>query len=304
VRCAKYPERDRIPEAAFGPVSFEDFRDYASEKPVPEEVFQVYRDQFLYDPSALNVEVGWKREAEDWTEERITFDAPYGNERMIAYLFLPKKAEPPYQTVIYFPGGGVLISPNDHPYQFQVLDFITKNGRAVLYPIYKGTHERRVAGFDTVPRSGHEYKDYVVLWVKEFKRSIDYLETRFDIDNDKLAYYGFSWGGWMGVTICAVEPRLKASILYVGGLRPRTPPRPEVDPFHYAPRVTVPTLMLNGRYDFSFPLKLAVLPLHELLGTREEDKSLILYDTDHFIPRKERIKESLAWLDRYLGPVE
>ncbi len=305
LRCAQYPDRARIPEAAFGPVSFEGLRDYTIEKPAPEEVYQVYRNQFLYDASDLNVDVEWRREeAEDWTEERITFDAPYGNERMMAYLFLPKNTEPPYQTVIYFPGSGVQRNPNDEPYQFRVLDFYTKNGRAVLYPIYKGTHERRVTGFDNSLMSSHEYKEYVVLWVKEFRRSIDYLETRSDIDTDKLAYYGFSWGGWLGAVIPAVETRLKASILYVGGLRSRTPPRPEVDPFHYAPRVTVPTLMLNGRYDVSFPLELDVLPLYELLGTREEDKRLVLYDTDHFVPRRERIKESLAWLDRYLGPVE
>jgi hypothetical protein len=29
-----------------------------------------------------------------------------------------------------------------------------------------------------------------------------------------------------------------------------------------------------------------------------------VYDTDHFIPRNELIKETLGWLDRYLGPAE
>ena len=31
---------------------------------------------------------------------------------------------------------------------------------------------------------------------------------------------------------------------------------------------------------------------------------LRVYDSDHAIPRNEFIRESLAWLDRYLGPVE
>ena len=30
-------------------------------------------------------------------------------------------------------------------------------------------------------------------------------------------------------------------------------PRPEVDPFNYAPRVRLPVLMLNGRYDLVCP---------------------------------------------------
>jgi hypothetical protein len=34
-----------------------------------------------------------------------------------------------------------------------------------------------------------------------------------------------------------------------------------------------------------------------------EQKKLLLYDTDHFVPRNELIKETLAWLDKYLGHV-
>ena len=44
------------------------------------------------------------KDEEDWTAEKITYAAAYGNERAIAYLFLPKKAKPPFQTVLFFPG--------------------------------------------------------------------------------------------------------------------------------------------------------------------------------------------------------
>ena len=45
------------------------------------------------------------------------------------------------------------------------------------------------------------------------------------------------------------------------------------------------------------------LVMFDLLGTPKDQKVQKLYDTDHYIPRDERIKETLAWLDRYLGPV-
>ncbi|NIN11735.1 MAG: hypothetical protein GTO61_10115 [Gemmatimonadales bacterium] len=61
--------------------------------------------------------------------------------------------------------------------------------------------------------------------------------------------------------------------------------------------------MLNGRYDNIFDVDRQVRPVLELLGTAAEDKQLILYETDHIPPRNEFIKETLAWLDRYLGPV-
>jgi hypothetical protein len=44
--------------------------------------------------------------------------------------------------------------------------------------------------------------------------------------------------------------------------------------------------------------------MFDLLGTPAEHKQLRVYESDHFIPRNEIIKETLAWLDRYLGPVK
>jgi dipeptidyl aminopeptidase/acylaminoacyl peptidase len=79
--------------------------------------------------------------------------------------------------------------------------------------------------------------------------------------------------------------------------------RPEVEPVNYVTRVRTPTLMLNGRYDNILGLEQSVKPLFRLLGTPAADKRLILYDTDHIPPRTEYVKETLAWLDKYLGPV-
>jgi dienelactone hydrolase len=134
------------------------------------------------------------------------------------------------------------------------------------------------------------------------KRCIDYLETRSDIDSKKLAYVGFSWGGTLGSIIPAVEERLRASVLVVGGLWGSG--RSEANEINYVTRVKVPTLMLNGRYDITFPVETSVKPMFDLLGTPPQHKRLRLYDTDHFIPRNELVKETLAWLDRYLGPVK
>jgi pimeloyl-ACP methyl ester carboxylesterase len=80
--------------------------------------------------------------------------------------------------------------------------------------------------------------------------------------------------------------------------------RPEVQTVNYVSRVTLPTLMLNGRYDLLFPLETKVKPMFDLLGTAPERKQLKVYESDHWVPRNEMIKETLGWLDRYLGPVK
>jgi pimeloyl-ACP methyl ester carboxylesterase len=102
----------------------------------------------------------------------------------------------------------------------------------------------------------------------------------------------------------AVENRFKAAVLLVGGLASHGQPRPEVDYINFTPRVTVPVLMLNGRYDLALLYDAEVQPMFELLGTPAEHKRLVVYDADHYIDRNEVIKESLAWLDTYLGPAE
>ena len=131
---------------------------------------------------------------------------------------------------------------------------------------------------------------------------IDYLETRKDIDPHRLAYYGFSWGGRMGVLLVAIEKRIKVCILNVAGLKFQKS-LPEVDPFNYVKTIKIPVLMLNGKYDHFFPYETSQLPLYNLLGTPGEHKRQIVYETGHLVPRNQVVKESFEWLDRYLGPV-
>jgi dienelactone hydrolase len=147
------------------------------------------------------------------------------------------------------------------------------------------------------------YRDHTIAWAKDLSRSIDFLETRKDIDREKLAYLGFSWGGEVAPVMLAVERRFKAAILVSGGLDPyRT--LPEAEPFNFVSRVQIPVLMLNGRYDHRFPVEAAQLPFFRSLGTPEKDKKHVIYESGHAPPRKDYIRESLDWLDKYLGPVK
>ena len=178
-----------------------------------------------------------------WIKETVSFDAAYGNERVIALLFLPKDAAPPYQTVIWFSGDDVFISQSSEilasAYRF---DFVPRSGRALVYPIYKGMYER-FAPFSFAP---NEWRDRVIEWSKDLGRTIDYLETRDDIASDKLAYYGFSSGANYGPILTTIDDRFAANILLASGLWPLQS-RPEMDLVHFAPRSRVPTLMINGR---------------------------------------------------------
>ena len=302
-RCVIYIDKEKIPESAFEPVDFGEVRDYSTEKPVPESTFQIYRNQFLYDSTDLKAVIESTDEShEDWTSQKITFNSAYGKDRVIAYLYLPKHISPPYQTLIYFPGTGAFYEKemNKSTETKWFIDYLLKSGRAVMCPVYDGTFERK--GEQPPVREGHQYTEWLIKWIKDLRRSIDYLETRQDIDNNKLIYYGHSWGGLMGAIIPAVEKRLAVSVLILGGFT-RGHHYPEADGLNYVSRINIPVLMLNGRYDSNFPLAETVIPFYNLLGTPGKDKKLVVYDTDHYVAKGDMVREVLAWLDKYLGPV-
>ena len=302
-RCVKLVSKP--PDATLATIDVPPVRDYSKEKPASDEAFRAYKGLYAYDKRDLAVHLDATEKADDWTTEIVSFDAGYGNERMIAYLCLPKNARPPYQTVVYFPGSGAIHT--NKKLEFVANEgyaaIVPKSGRALLFPIYKGTHQRSDdLTEDTDPLSA-SYRDHTIAWAKDLSRSIDFLETRKDIDREKLAYLGFSWGGEVAPVMLAVERRFKAAILVSGGLDPyRT--LPEAEPFNFVSRVQIPVLMLNGRYDHRFPVEAAQLPFFRSLGTPEKDKKHVIYESGHAPPRKDYIRESLDWLDKYLGPVK
>jgi hypothetical protein len=53
-RLAFYPDPETIPTAAFQPRPLPQVRDFYHEASAPEAIFQVYKEQFSYDPSPLN----------------------------------------------------------------------------------------------------------------------------------------------------------------------------------------------------------------------------------------------------------
>jgi dienelactone hydrolase len=299
LRCAKYAAPP--PPAQLAAIDLVTVtRNYADEEPVSDEVFRVFRSFYSYDESELRSKVESVEESERWRREKVSFDAAYGLERVPAYLFLPRNASPPYQTVVYWPSGEAFALRTSDALRIRNVEFLLRSGRAVLYPIYKDTYERQV------PENGggpSKRRDIQIQGAKDLARSIDYLETRTDIDRERLAFYGVSAGAFLAPPLLAIEQRFKAAVLQSGGLG-FWKPLPEVDPFNFAPRVTLPVLMLNGRYDFVVPLRTSQRPLFRLLASPARDKRHVLFESGHAgYPMNVVMKEILDWFDRYLGPV-
>jgi len=288
-RCAKYP----VPpaDALSGPVAFVD-RDRRKDKPADERAFEIYKDLHFYEKEELDAAVESVDDSSPFfRKETVTFRAAYGDERMKAHLYLPKNATPPYQIVAFY-GSGNMYAVRSIGDLKDPFEFVVQSGRALIIPAYKGTLERGPAP---------ESRETMLAWSKDLGRSIDYLETRRDIDTRKLAYYGLSEGAAHGVRLVAVDPRFKTAVLVSGGSIYKR--AAEVDPWNFAPRVKIPVLMLNGRDDFTFPLETNTIPLFRALGSHE--KRQVLFDGGHvnLLTRMDLIKDISDWLDQHLGPV-
>ena len=302
IRLVNYRDEDVNIERALAPLeppSVSDFRALAS--PPSDEEFEIYQRMFTYDPEPLEAYIEAVDTARHWVRETVSFRAAYGGERVLLHLYLPRTGSLPYQTVVYWPGAGALAFTSIDQKSAQHQEFIIRSGRAFAFVVFEGTLERE--GDARAPSRSHRFRDITIRRVQDVMRTIDYLETRDDINADRLAYLGWSWGAhWAGLVL-ALEPRFNAAVLHVAGVRGARP-LPEVDYLNYLPRVTTPVLTLNGRLDGVIPPDTHTRPFFDLLGTPDEHKRFVLTESGHFVPRPTLIRESLDWLDRYLGPVD
>jgi dienelactone hydrolase len=235
----------------------------------------------------------------------VSFTAGYGNERMLAYVVLPKSTSPPFQAVVLWPGAEASYTTDSRNgaalglYK-DMFGFLVKGGRALVIPVLKGTWERGGQTHIDWDRLFDDMAnwDKIGQQVKDVRRSVDYLQSRKDIDGDKIAYAGISWGAHIGPIACAAEPRFVTGILVSGSLVFE-------DEYKWALRATTPTLMVAGRYDSYFPYEENTIPYFEALAAPFEHKRLITYESDHLLSghRKELVRDTLTWLDEYLGTV-
>ena len=119
------------------------FHDWRTEQPVRDDVYAVITGLYDYDrlrPLSSRVEAVDDHSSQ-FRQERVSYAAAYGGERVRAFLLIPRNPRPPDQVVVWYPGGGYF---GVHPIPFAAdLDriwwlFLVRSGRAVFFPEHKG----------------------------------------------------------------------------------------------------------------------------------------------------------------------
>ena len=195
-RCIKVDRPEDLSVALTSPIALAS-RDPRKAKPVSEPVFQTWRSLlYPFRPWGLGRKGAvYGRFLARVARETVSYAAAYGGERIPAYLFLPKNAKPPYQVVVVFSGANVMSEPSSASAgDYQRYYFITRSGRAFLFPIYQSTFERHDSVTTPTPNMSTSYRDHLIMWAKDVGRSVDYLERRPDVAKDKIGYLGYELG--------------------------------------------------------------------------------------------------------------
>ena len=121
-------------------------RDFYRETPVSDELFAAFQEMYAYADLPLDAQVEAVDSVGVGIREKITFDAAYGQERMVLYLFRPLEPTGPLQTVVLFPGAGALGATDFEAFSEGAtysgrIAMLVRSGRAVAFPVYKSTFE-------------------------------------------------------------------------------------------------------------------------------------------------------------------
>ena len=271
--------------------------------PVDEEGFANLLAHYRYDSRSGEARVLERLETPVWIREKLEFAGP-GDEQVIAYLWLPTSAPPPYQTLLFVPGAGAFFGRRLDSAVEDTIGALIRSGRAAFAVVMKGMTERAWgAGYEMPAPSSVRFRDVMVQHATEMRLGIDYLATRDDIALDKLAYVAVSWGAGSRLGFAAVDDRFSAVVFIGGGIDERLKPTlPEADNVNFAPYIRPPKLLINGRSDEEHPWLTRALPLWNLL---QEPKQKVVVEGAGHVPSQEALIPAVKrFLDETFGPVQ
>lgn len=282
--------------------------------PVGEEAYNAILQFYQYDKNIpFNLKTVEIVDKDKYTREKIVFQG-VNNSKVIGYLAIPKTGNPPYPCVLQM--HGLAVSKSDFwEMEYHYGELVTHNllssGYAVLaldMP-YHGdrSYENDFESIGTIlfkKGRGYYIRDMAVQSTIEYRRAIDYLETRTDINPDKIGALGYSFGSVITFNLTGIDDRIKCAVVCATAVikpRPFFPSKEFLSGF--APQSFIPyiknrpLLMLAAKKDDFNCTEEEAKILYDLIG--ENEKEIIFYDSNHKLP-KEHAKDASNWFLSHL----
>jgi hypothetical protein len=266
---------------------------------VGDDEFAEFARRYEYPATPLGAEVVERKESADWVREKVRYFGA-GQAPVHLYLYRPKGFSKP-QVIHFLPAGDVASGLRSVPDSIESLErhqALIRTGRALFVVLLEGYLER--------PRSAPppelyspDFVDEMVKQATDLRRGLDYIQSRSDLDSERIGMLAPSAGSAPGVIVAALDRRYRAVVIVGGGIDPQEEQvRDPACRIHFAPRIAAPKLMLQGRYDESDPLIGEAMPLFALM---KEPKKLEVYDGVHVPPTDLMVRTVTRFFDEHLG---
>ncbi len=146
------------------------------------------------------------------------------------------------------------------------------------------------------PRKGYfTLPEIYIQTTRDYRRAIDYLATRDDIDAERIGVVGYSMGGTQTYLLTGVEPRIKSAVA-VAAPAERSHWSP-VAPQNFIRAIgRRPFLSIMGRNDPMCPVEHAEAR-HSLLDS--DPKKQVFLDAGHRLP-VDYVPHTVAWIKQHL----
>jgi poly(3-hydroxybutyrate) depolymerase len=163
------------------------------------------RGPFDYDAGApLNVRVSFSHLEGGVRISELTYASPKGS-RVPALLFVPSGRGPFAGLIVQH---GLPSKKEDAAFDAEELAGLG----AVVIAIDAPFARRSGAPIAFARRDRKEQIQLIV----DLRRAVDLLRARADVDDDRIAYLGFSYGAAMGGLLAGIEHRIRAFVLMSG----------------------------------------------------------------------------------------
>jgi cephalosporin-C deacetylase-like acetyl esterase len=229
--------------------------------------------------------------------------------RVTGLLSLPSKGEEPFPTIILMHGLG---DSKTVDYVEAGNQYLLEAGYAVLRLDISNHGDRFKYDYDFDVIGGYRYwtRDMITQTVFDLRRAVDFIQTRKELDQDRIGYFGVSLGGIIGTIFCGVDERIKVPVIVLAGgnlnlmfgkkaLSDSTKDYLSIiDPVNYVSKISPrPLLMINAENDDVIP----PLTSRLLFKAAKNPKEIIWYPSKHHdLPVDKAYQQGIQWLDEHL----
>ncbi len=270
--------------------------------------FSVYK-YYNYDQNLpLKDSIRLLKDTTNFQLSYVTFES-VRNQNVTALLTVPKTSTGPYPVIILMHGLG---DRKTVDYIETGNDYFLKSGYAVFRLDIANHGDRKIDDYDFSFTDGYRYwsRDIIIQTVFDLRRAVDFIQTRKDLDAERIGYFGISLGGIIGTVFCGVEPRVKVPVITLAGggmhlmfgmdaLSDDTKDYLSmIEPNNFVEKIAPrPLLMINAENDDIVPPMMSKL----MFKKANEPKDIIWYPSKHHdIPIDKVYPDGIRWFQKYL----